>query len=66
MTFRVDAELQAAFVLACKAADVTAAQVLRAAMRQFLASNSQAVLPLSNVESPRKRSGAISKGSDNG
>lgn len=36
MTFRCPSDLQAAFVAACKAQDVTAAQVLRAAMRDFL------------------------------
>lgn len=46
MTFRVDADLQAAFVAACKARDVTAAQVLRAAMRDYLDRNAQAALPL--------------------
>jgi len=46
MTFRVDPELQAAFVAACKAQDVTAAQVLRAAMRSFLETHAQAPLPL--------------------
>lgn len=46
MTFRVEPELQAAFVAACKAADLSAAQVLRAAMRDFLQQNAQASLPL--------------------
>lgn len=46
MTFRVDADLQAAFVAACKAQDVSAAQVLRAAMRDYLERNAQPALPL--------------------
>lgn len=46
MTFRVDPDLQAAFVAACKAQDMTAAQVLRAAMRDFLAAHPQPALPL--------------------
>jgi len=39
MTFRVEADLQTDFVAACKANDITAAQVLRAAMRDYLANN---------------------------
>lgn len=46
MTFRVDADLQAAFVAACKANDLSAAQVLRAAMRDYLERNGQSALPL--------------------
>jgi predicted transcriptional regulator len=46
MTFRVEDDLQAAFVAACKKNDVTAAQVLRGAMRDYLARNAQATLPL--------------------
>lgn len=53
MTFRVDAELQAAFVAACKANDQSAAQVLRAAMREYLERNAQPALPL-----PAKGKGA--------
>jgi len=48
ITIRVEPELQASFMAACKAADVSASQVLRAAMRDFLASNAQANLPLSS------------------
>jgi predicted transcriptional regulator len=40
MTFRLDADLQAAFAAACKASDLTAAQVLRAAMRDYVAAAS--------------------------
>ena len=47
VSFRVEAELQAAFLAACRSNDVSAAQVLRAAMRDYLASNSQPSLPLS-------------------
>lgn len=46
MTFRCDADLQGQFVAACKANDVSAAQVLRAAMREYLERNRQAELPL--------------------
>lgn len=46
MTFRVEPELQAAFVAACKSADLSAAQVLRAAMRDFLNDHAQPSLPL--------------------
>lgn len=46
MTFRVDDDLQAAFVVACKRNDLTAAQVLRAAMRDYLARNAQSPLAL--------------------
>lgn len=46
MTFRVEDDLQAAFVAACKRKDVTAAQVLRGAMRDYLARNAQPALPL--------------------
>lgn len=46
MTFRLPSDLHAAFVAACKAQDMTAAQVLRAAMRDFLAAHPQRALPL--------------------
>lgn len=46
MTFRVEDDLQAAFVAACKRNDVTAAQVLRAAMRDYLSRNAQSSLAL--------------------
>lgn len=48
MTFRVEEELQAAFVAACKANDVSAAQVLRAAMREYLRKNAQGNLGLTS------------------
>lgn len=41
MTFRLPSDLQAAFVAACKANDQSAAQVLRAAMRDYLERNAQ-------------------------
>lgn len=47
MTFRCPQDLQAAFVAACRANDVSAAQVLRAVMRSYVADNSQSALPLS-------------------
>lgn len=46
LSIRVDAELLKAFVSACKDRDITASQVLRAAMRDFLERNPQASLPL--------------------
>lgn len=46
MTFRLPSDLQAAFVAACKANDQSAAQVLRAAMRDYLERNAQPSLPL--------------------
>lgn len=36
MSFRVPEELRAAFDAACRERDVTASQVLRAAMRRFI------------------------------
>lgn len=59
MTFRVDGELHGAFVAACRAADRTAAQVLRDAMREFIARNPQAGLPF-DKPSPVKRRGRSS------
>lgn len=38
-TMRIDAELRDAFVAACKARDVSAAQIVRAAMRDFIAAH---------------------------
>lgn len=55
MTFRVDPELQAAFVAACKEKDLTAAQVLRAAMRHFLENNPQPALPFGGAPSRKGR-----------
>jgi antitoxin component of RelBE/YafQ-DinJ toxin-antitoxin module len=46
LSVRIDAELLAAFNAACKAADVTASQVVRAAIREFLKDNAQPALPL--------------------
>lgn len=66
MTFRVDADLQSAFMAACKASDVTAAQVLRSAMRDFLASSEQPSLPLAEPASKRVKRPAARKGSGNG
>lgn len=39
MTFRLDADLHAAFLAACKAADRSAAQELRSFMRQYIAAS---------------------------
>lgn len=46
MTIRIDPELQAAFVAACQSADLTASQVVRQFIRQWLKDNAQAPLPL--------------------
>ena len=46
LTIRCDLDLKLAFIAACKAGDVNASQVLRAAMRDYLASSSQPSLPL--------------------
>lgn len=54
-TFRVEDELQDAFRAACKASDVSASQVLRAAMREFVAVNAQAALPLGPAKVKRAR-----------
>jgi len=54
MTFRLPSDLQAAFIAACKANDQSAAQVLRAAMRDYLERNAQAVLPLPGKGKGRK------------
>lgn len=62
MTFRVDAELQAAFVAACKANDMSAAQVLRSAMREYLSSNAQASLKLEGGK--QRRPASKKKGSE--
>lgn len=51
LSIRVDAELLKPFIAACKAADVSASQVLRAAMRDFLKNNPQASLPLTKGKS---------------
>lgn len=53
MTFRVEDELQVAFVAACKRNDVSAAQVLRSAMREYLARNAQATLPLDGARTKK-------------
>jgi len=46
LTIRCDLELKKAFIAACKADDVNASQVLRGAMRDYLASRPQPSLPL--------------------
>lgn len=55
MTFRLPSDLQSAFVAACKANDQSAAQVLRAAMRDYLERNAQAALPLGGAAKPKGR-----------
>lgn len=60
MTFRLDAGLQASFMRACKAADLSAAQVLRAAIRDFVDANPQSPLPFGNVAKRGKLKGGKS------
>lgn len=60
ITFRLDPELQAAFSAACKAADLSAAQVLRAAVRDFVDANPQSPLPFGNVAKRGKLKGGKS------
>ena len=55
MTFRLPSDLQAAFIAACKSNDVSAAQVLRAAMRDYLERNAQPSLPLGGAAKPKRR-----------
>jgi len=57
ITFRLDPELQAAFMAACKAADLTAAQYLRAAVRDFVNANPQSPAPFDNVRKRGKLKG---------
>ena len=61
MTCRVEDDLQAAFVAACKRKDVTAAQVLRSAMRDYLARNAQQALPLDSSANVRGKANARRK-----
>lgn len=51
LSVRIDAEFLAAFNAACKAADVTGSQVVRAAIRDFLKNNPQSSLPLTKGKS---------------
>lgn len=62
MTFRVEDDLQAAFVVACKRNDVTAAQVLRGAMRDYLSRNGQASLALVGAKSSKGKANAKERG----
>lgn len=55
LTIRVPVELRDRFLQVCKANDVSAAQILRAAMRAYLESNAQSVLPLEGVAKPKGR-----------
>lgn len=55
MTFRLDADLQAAFLAACKANDRSGAQELRAFMRAYVERNAQGALPLASDAAPAKR-----------
>ena len=53
LTIRVPAQMRDAFIAACQANDVTASQVLRAAMRSYLERNAQSALPLRQSPVPR-------------
>lgn len=55
LTIRVPAEMRDRFLQVCKAKDVTASQILRAAMRDYLESNAQGALPLSAAPKPKGR-----------
>lgn len=57
MTFRLPADLQFAFIAACKAHDRTAAQELRSFMRSYIKENAQGELALAPV--------AVKKGGKN-
>lgn len=57
MTFRLPADLRAAFLVACKSADRSAAQELRAFMRSYVQSRAQGAFPLS--EKPLVKRGAV-------
>jgi hypothetical protein len=46
MTFRIEAELRAAFSAACDANHVPAAQQIRQMMRDYVKANAQPALPL--------------------
>lgn len=55
LTIRVPAEMRDRFLQVCKDQDVTASQILRAAMRAYLESNSQPALPLGGAGKPKGR-----------
>lgn len=57
LTIRVPAEMRDRFLQVCKAKDVTASQILRAAMRDFLERNPQPSLPLGPALKGRKAKG---------
>lgn len=63
VTFRVDADLQVAFVAACRGNDRSASQVLRDAMRGYVSSNAQPGLPFEAKAKPRAK--AKAKGTGN-
>lgn len=54
MTFRLPADLQAAFVAACKSHDRSAAQVLRAFMRQYVQRSAEGLSPLASDAAVRR------------
>lgn len=56
VTFRCDPELQAAFLAACQRKDITASQIFRQAMRDFVNANPQADLPLAAPKGRKPRS----------
>lgn len=51
---RIEPELRAAFIAACKARDVTASQMVRAFMRDFVRDNAQGDLLAKNDAKKRK------------
>lgn len=55
LTIRVPAEMRDRFLQVCKAKDVTASQILRAAMRDFLETNAQPALPFGGAAKPKGR-----------
>lgn len=55
LTIRVPAEMRDRFLQVCKDQDVTASQILRAAMRAYLESNAQGALPLGGAAKPKGR-----------
>lgn len=59
LSIRVDADLLKQFMSACKVNDITASQVLRAAMRDFLERNAQPALPLPPLRPAHVRRGPV-------
>lgn len=55
MTFRLPADLQAAFLAACKGNDRSAAQVLREAMREYVERHAQGALALTEAQGRKRK-----------